>query len=79
MRVPDPTDVPSPVIQLVKYLNKSDSECCLKLIDFVNSCHSRNHVFVNGITMKDGRVITVEYANSQAWLLTWCICQRWTA
>ena len=64
MRIPDPTDVPSPVIQLVKYLNKSDAGCCLKLIDFVNSCPSGNRVFVNGTTMKDGRVMTVEYANT---------------
>ena len=64
MRIPNPTDVPSPVIQLVKYLNKSDSGCCLKLIDFVNSCPFGNRVFVNGTTMKDGRVMTVEYANT---------------
>ena len=64
MRIPNPTDNPSPVIQLVKYLNKSGSGCCLKLIDFVNSCPSGNRVFVNGTTMKDGRVMTVEYANA---------------
>ena len=64
MRIPNPTDSPSPVIQLVKYLNKSGSGCSLKLIDFVNSCPSGNRVFVNGTTMKDGRVMTVEYANA---------------
>ena len=65
MRIPTPTSGnPSPVIQLIEYLNKSESGCCLKLIDFVNSCPSGNRVFVNGTTMKDGRVMNVEYADA---------------
>jgi len=66
MRIPTPNsaEVPSPVIQLVEYLSKSSPDCCLKLIDYVNSCPSGNRVFVNGTTMKDGRVMNVEYANT---------------
>ena len=64
MRIPNPSDSPSPAIPLVKYLNKSGSGCCLMLIDIVNSCPSGNRVFVNGTTMRDGRLMTVEYANA---------------
>ena len=53
-----------PVFQLIDYLNEVAPTSPLKLIDFVYSCPSGNRILVNNIKMKDGRVMTTEYADT---------------
>lgn len=61
MRVPN-NIIQQSFFQLVDYLNKTVPTNPIKLLDYKYSCPSGNRVLVNGTKQKDGRVMSVEYA-----------------
>lgn len=62
MRIPC-IDSHQPVFTLIKYLNKQFPDDPVELMDFKYLSLEGNRVFVNNTKQKNGRIMSVEYAN----------------
>ena len=62
MRLPE-VSWQTPVFDLIKFLNSKLREYHIDLIPYQYSCPTGNRVYVNGTKQKDGKIMSVDYAD----------------